>query len=152
MPIARHVQIGDGSNATIEFKVQCRLIRAIPDADIKLQKELLKVNHDKKVSDLLEINCTYYAIESGVAAMCASKAIHALCQGSQHQKSKPQKCTPQCPNCTCSHFPGCDNCPTWNTICNSCSKRGHWHTKCHSSGAAGKNATKSDGTVKAPHH
>ena len=30
-----HVQIGDGSNATIEFEVQCMLIPAIPDADIQ---------------------------------------------------------------------------------------------------------------------
>ena len=29
-------QIGNGSDATIEFKVQCRLIQAIPDADIEL--------------------------------------------------------------------------------------------------------------------
>ena len=41
-------QIGDGSDATIEFEVQCRLIQAIPDANFELQKELLKVNHEKK--------------------------------------------------------------------------------------------------------
>ena len=147
-----HAQIGDGGNATIEFKVQCRLIQAIPDADIDLQKELLKVNCDKKVSDLLEISCTYYTAEPGVAVMYAGKAIHALHQGCQLQKSKPQKCTQQCPNCTYSHSPGHDNCPTWNAICKSCSKRGHWHTKCHSSGAVGKHAAKSNGAVKAPHH
>ena len=146
------MQIGDGSNATIEFEVQCRLIWAIPDANSKLQKKLLKVNSDEKVSDLLEISCTYYAIESGAAAMCASKAIHALCQGHQPQKSKPQKCTLQCPNCTCSHSPGHDNCPTQNAICNGCSKGDHWHAKCHSSGIADKYATKSYGAVKAPHH
>ena len=38
--LACSVQIGNGSNATIEFEVQCRLIWAIPDADIELQKEL----------------------------------------------------------------------------------------------------------------
>ena len=148
--LAHHVQIGDGSNATNEFKVQCRLIWAIPNADIELQKELLKVNHDKKVCDLLEISCMYYTIESGVAAMCAGKAIHALHWDCQPQKSMPQKCTPQCPNNTCSHSPGHDNCPAWNTICNGCSKRGHWHSKCCSSGAVGKHAAKSDGAVKAP--
>ena len=42
------MQIGDGSDATIEFEVQCRLIQAIPDANIELQKELLKVNCEKK--------------------------------------------------------------------------------------------------------
>ena len=85
------VQIGDSSNAAIEFEVQCRLIQAIPDANIKLQKELLKGNCEKKVSHLLEISCTYYAIESRAAAMCAGKAIHALLQGHQLQKNKPQK-------------------------------------------------------------
>ena len=59
---------------------------------------------------------------------------------------------PQCSNCTHSHSPGCDNCPAWNAICNGCSRRGHWCTKCCSSGAAGKHATKSDGAVKAPCH
>ena len=38
----------NGSDATIEFEIQFRLIQVIPDADIELQKELLKVNHDKK--------------------------------------------------------------------------------------------------------
>ena len=150
--LAHCAQIGNGSDATIEFEVQGRLIRVIPDANIKLQKELLKMNCDKKVSDLLEISHTYYAIESGVAAMCASKAIHALHQGHQPQKSKQEKCTPQCPNCTHSHSPGCDNCPAWNATYNGCSKRGHWHAKWCSSGAVGKDATKPDGAVKAPHH
>ena len=45
-----HAQIGNDSNATTEFKVQCRLIWAIPDADIKLKKELLKVNCDKSIT------------------------------------------------------------------------------------------------------
>ena len=87
------VQIGDGSDATIEFKFQGRLIWAIPDANIQLWKELLKVNCNKKVSDLLEMSCTYYAVESGAAALCASKVIHALHWDCQPQKSKPQKCT-----------------------------------------------------------
>ena len=145
-------QIGNGSDAAIEFKVQHRLILAIPDADIELWKELLKVNCDQKLSNLLEISCTYYAIESGVAVMCAGKAIHALHQGHQPQKSKPQRSIPECPNCTCSHSPGHDNCPAWNATCNGCSKRDHWHAKCHSSGAVGKHDTKPNGTLKDPHH
>ena len=76
--LACWTQFGDGNNATIGFEVQCRLIQAIPDADIELQKELLKVNHNKKVSDLLEISCMFYAMELGAAAMSAGKAIHAL--------------------------------------------------------------------------
>ena len=35
--------IGDGSDAAVEFEVQHRLICAIPDGDIELQKKLLKV-------------------------------------------------------------------------------------------------------------
>ena len=147
-----HAQIGDGSNAAIEFEIQCRLIQAIPDANIELWKELLKVNHDKKVSDLLEISHMYYAVESGVAVMCAGKATHALHQGHQPQKNKPQKCAPQCPNCTCSHSPGHDHCPAWNTICKGCSKKGPWHAKCHSSGTASQQPIKSDGAEKALHH
>ena len=46
--LAHHAQLGNGSNATIEFEVQCRLIQAILDADIELWKELLKVSHEKK--------------------------------------------------------------------------------------------------------
>ena len=57
----------------------------------------------EKVSHLLEISHMYYTTESGVAAMCASKAIHALLQGHQPQKKKPQKSTSLCLNCTHSH-------------------------------------------------
>ena len=93
----------------------------------------------------------YYATESGAAAMCAGKAIHALHQSQQPHKNKPQKSTSQCPNCTCSHLPGSDNCPAWSAICKGCSKKGHWHEKCHSSGTASQQLTKSDGAEKAPH-
>ena len=61
--LAHHALIGDGSNAAVKFEVQCRLIHAIQDGDIELQKELLKVSQDKGVSHLLEICCTYYAME-----------------------------------------------------------------------------------------
>ena len=84
--------------------------------------------------------------------MCAGKAIHALCQGHQPHKNKPQKFASQYPNCTCSHPPGHDNCPAWNAICKGCSKKAHWHAKCHSSGTVGQQPTKSDGAEKAPHH
>ena len=110
------------------------------------------MNHNKKVSDLLEISCTYYAFNSEAAAMYAGKAIHDLHQDHQPQKSKSQNCTQQCPSCICSHSPGHDNCTTWNAICNSCSKRGYWCTKCCSSDNTGKHATKSNGAVRAPHH
>ena len=96
-------QIGNGSNAAIKFEVQCRLIWAIPDADIKLQKEPLKVSCKKKVSHLLKISCMYYTIEPGANGMYAGKAIHTLCQGCPPQKNKPQIPTSHFPNCTHSH-------------------------------------------------
>ena len=53
--------------------------------------------------------------------------IHTLYQGCQPQKNKPQKPASQCPNYTHSHLPSHDNCPAWNAICKTCSKKGHWH-------------------------
>ena len=70
--------IGDGSDAAVEFEVQCRLICAIPDGDIELWKELFKVSQDKGVSHLLEICHIYYVIKSGAATMCAGKTINAV--------------------------------------------------------------------------
>ena len=102
------------------------------------------------MSHLLEISHTYYAVESGAAVMFTGKAIDALCQDHQPQKNRLQKSASQCPNCTHSHPPGCDNCPAWKAICKGCSKKGHWQAKCHSSGHAGQQPTKSDGAEKAP--
>ena len=92
-------QISNDSDAAIEFEVQCRLIRAIPDTDIKLCKQLLKVSCDKKVLHLLEICRTYYAVESGVAAMCAGHAVHAVCHTCQPHDPKPQSSYAPCPTC-----------------------------------------------------
>ena len=47
--LAHCALIGDGSDAAVEFKVQYRLIHAIQNDDIQLQKELLKVSCDKVV-------------------------------------------------------------------------------------------------------
>ena len=47
--LAHHALIGDVSDAAVEFEVQHRLICIIPDGDIELQKELLKVSQDKDV-------------------------------------------------------------------------------------------------------
>ena len=60
--LANHALIGDGSDAAVEFEAQHRLSHAIPDSDIELQKELLKVSHDKGLSHILEICHTQYAI------------------------------------------------------------------------------------------
>ena len=73
--LACHALIGDGSDAAVEFEVQHRLICAIPDGDINLMKELLKVSWDNGVSHPLDICHTYYAVESRAAAMYASKTI-----------------------------------------------------------------------------
>ena len=75
--LAHCALIGDVSDAAVEFDVQHRLICGIPDDDIELQKELLKVSCNKGVSHLLEICHTYYVIESRTAAMCAGKTINA---------------------------------------------------------------------------
>ena len=98
--LACRAQISDGSDAAIEFEVQCRLIQAIPDTDIELHKQLLKVSHDKKVSYPLEICRTYYAVESGAAAMCAGHAVHAVCHTCQTHDAKPQTSYTLCPNYT----------------------------------------------------
>ena len=74
--LTRRAQIGNSSDASIKFKVQCRLIRVIPDANIKLCKQFLKVSHDKRVLHLLEICRTYYTVESGAAVMCAGHVVH----------------------------------------------------------------------------
>ena len=53
--LAHHALIGDGSDAAVEFETQHRLICAIPNGDVELQKELLKVGCNEDVSHLLEI-------------------------------------------------------------------------------------------------
>ena len=140
-----HAQTGDGSNAAIKFEVQCRLIWAISDADIKLWKELLKLSCDRKVLHLLEISCMYYAIESGAAVMCADKASTKVISPIKTNHESPLHSAPTALVHTCH-----DNCPAWSVICKGCSKKGH--SMCHSSGPAGQQLTKSDGVEKAPHH
>ena len=76
--LALHALKGDGSDAAVDFEVQQRLICAIPDVNIELEKELLKVSQENGVSHLLEICHTYYAIESEAAAMCAGRTINAV--------------------------------------------------------------------------
>ena len=87
--LAHRAQISNGSDAVIEFKVQCRLIWAIPDADMELCKQLLKVSCDKRVLHLLEICRACYVVESGAAAMCAGYAVHAVCHTHQAHDPKP---------------------------------------------------------------
>ena len=130
--LAQRAQISDGSDAAIEFEVQCRLIRMIPDTNIKLCKQLLKVSCDKRLSHLLEICRTYYAVESGVAAMCAGHVVHDVCHACQTHDHKPPTSYTPCPNCTHQHPPGRNNCPAHDSACKGCGKKGHWQAKCKS--------------------
>ena len=130
--LAHRTQIGDGSDAAIEFKVQCRLIWVIPDADIKLHKQLLKVSHDKRVLHLLEICRTYYTVESGTAAMCAGHGVHAIHHTCQTHDPKLLTSYTPCPNCTHQHPPSRNNCPAHDLACKGCGKKGHWQVKCQS--------------------
>ena len=124
--LACRAQIGNGSDAAIEFEVQCRLIWVIPDADIKLCKQLLKVSHDKRVSHLLEICRTYYAVESGMAAMCVGHVVYAVCHTCQTHDPKLLTSYTPCPNYTCQHPPSRNNCPVCDSACKGCGKKGHW--------------------------
>ena len=130
--LAHRAQISDGSDAAIEFEVHCRLIQVIPDANIKLHKELLKVSHDKRVSHLLEICRTYYAVESGAAAMCVGHVVHAICHTCQTHDPKSLTSYRPCPNCTHQHPPSRNNCPAHDLACKGCGKKGHWQAKCQS--------------------
>ena len=130
--LACRAQISNGSDAAIEFKVQCRLIWAIPDANIELCKQLLKVSHDKRVSHLLEICRTYYAVESGMAAMCEGHVAHAVHHTHQTHDPKPLTSYTPCPNCTLQHPPSRNNCPAHDSACKGCGKKGHWWAKCQS--------------------
>ena len=121
--LAHRAQISDGSDAAIEFKVQCRLIWAIPDADIELCKQLLKVSHDKRVSYLLEIYRTYYAVESGAGAMCMPCPPDTWSQATDLLHTVPQL-HPSTP-------PSRNNCPAHDSACKG-GKKGHWWVKCWS--------------------
>ena len=101
----------------------------------------LKVSHDKRVLHLLEICRTYYAVESGAAAMCAGHVVHAVCHTCQAHDSKLQMSYAPCPNCTCQHPPSRHNCPTWHSACKGCGKKGHWWAKCHSSNTTSPQAS-----------
>ena len=109
--LACRAPISNGSDGAIELEVQCRLIQAIPDTDIELCKQLLKVSCDEKVSHLLVICRTYYAMESGVAAVCACHVIDTVCHTCQAHDSKPQTSYAPCPNCPHQHPSGRHNCP-----------------------------------------
>ena len=109
--LACRTQISNGSDAAIEFEVQHRLIPAILDTDIELHKQLLKVSRDKKVSHLLEIYRTYYAVESGEAAMCVGHVVHAVHTPTRHTSQGCRCSYAPCPSCTYQHPPSRHNCP-----------------------------------------
>ena len=115
--LTHRVQISDGSDAAIEFKVQCRLIWEIPDANIELHKQLLKVSLDKRVLHLLEICRIYYTVESGAAAMCSGHVVHAVHHTCQTHDPKLQTSYALCPNYTHQHPPSRQNCPAQDSAC-----------------------------------
>ena len=61
-------------------------------------------SHDKKVLHLLEICRTYYAVESGFAAMCVGHVVHAVCHTCQAHDSKLQTSYAPCPYCSHQHL------------------------------------------------
>ena len=130
--LAQRAQIGNGSDAVIKFKVQCRLIQAFPDTNIELCKQLLKVSCDKRISHLLEICRTYFAVESGVAAMCVGHVVQAVCHACQTHDPKLLTSYTPCPNCTHQHPPSRNNCPAHDSAWKGCRKKGHWWAKCQS--------------------
>ena len=82
---------------------------------------------------MLEICRTYYAVESGAAAMCAGgKSVSAVRTNNFHKRGPHNKSAGTCKNCTRQHPPGRDNCPAKDARCNACGKTGHWKPKCRS--------------------
>ena len=73
--LAWRAQICDGSDAAIEFEVQCRLIRAIPDADIEVHKQLLKSIAPAR--DLQNILCC--GVQSGCNVCWTCGTCHMPC-------------------------------------------------------------------------
>ncbi len=127
--LAQLANIGDGSDAAIEFEVQRRLIRAIPDSDIELRKEMLKLDKTKGVNDLLDIARTYYAVEAGAKHLNKSTEIDAVrTYNRKGFKPKQHSGTFDCGNCTKQHEPG--KCPARNSTCSYCKNRGHWVKRC----------------------
>ncbi len=62
--MACQCHVFDGFDTVIKYKLQCHLIRAIPDKDITLWHEILKVLDDDGLKELLEITQMYYHVES----------------------------------------------------------------------------------------
>ena len=76
--------------------------------------------------------------------MCAGhvvQAVHHACQTHGLLTSY----TP-CPNCTHQHPPSRNNCPTHDSACKGCGKKGHWQAKCQSC-----NTTSLQASLHPPH-
>ena len=58
--MAARAHIGNESTAAIEFKVQCRFIRAITDDEIELRQRLLAAPLTATTNELLTIAKSYY--------------------------------------------------------------------------------------------
>ena len=62
--------------------------------------------------------------------MCAGHVVHAVHHACQTHGLLTSYTL--CPNCTCQHPPGRNNCPAHDSACKGCGKKGHWQAKCQS--------------------
>ena len=140
-----------------EHKLHCHIVCAYCHEGKLLGKFMTKP-YKTPSSELADIAMNHFAIRHAWEQVSHStKPVDVICHDRHRGANTSHNgngYTPPAPSrdCTCSHIPDHNNCPTWNAVCNRCSKRGHWCAKCHSSGTAGKHTAKSDGAVKGPHH
>jgi len=77
--MAQRAKVGGGTAEAIEYTLQQRLVRAIPDSDVELRKKLLELDDTKTSKDMLEVCRSYYSVVSGAAAMSdTSRSVHAI--------------------------------------------------------------------------
>ena len=55
--------------------------------------------------------------------MCVGHVVHAVYHACQTHDPKLLTSYTPCPNCTCQHPPGRNNCPAHDSACKGCGKR-----------------------------
>ena len=65
--------------------------------------------------------------------MCVGLVVHTLCHTHQTHDTRLLTSYTLCPNCTHQHPPGRNNCPSHDSACKGCGKKGDWQAKCCSS-------------------
>ena len=151
LQLTHHAQIGNGSDSAIKFEVQHRLIWAMPDVDIKLQKELLKVSHEKKVSHLLEISLHIMPLSLEQLWCVLVKPYMPSTKADSPRKTSHKSLFHSAPTAPV-HISLAMTTGLHRTLSANAVLKSHWHAKCCSSGTASQQPTKSDGAEKAPHH